>query len=128
MAKPSVLRVVHTVFALLFLLGAAVQLNDPDPWSWVAIYTAAGLCCALWRRVDGLWLAALGVAAAAFGWGGWIAWTMPRWVAPWEMVESMKAYGGAVELAREVWGLAILGTYLLFVAKTDRSAGRSASR
>lgn len=32
------MKYLHLFFALLFGLGAIVQLNDPDPWLWVGIY------------------------------------------------------------------------------------------
>jgi hypothetical protein len=33
--------------AVLFLVAAAVQYNDPDPLRWMAIYGLAGLACLL---------------------------------------------------------------------------------
>lgn len=33
-------RLLNLFFAALFLFGAVVQLNDPDPVRWVAIYMA----------------------------------------------------------------------------------------
>jgi len=38
------MRVVHAMIGVLFLLGAIVQLNDPDPARWVVLYASA---CAL---------------------------------------------------------------------------------
>ena len=32
------MKVINIILTLLFILFAAVQLNDPDPWLWVAIY------------------------------------------------------------------------------------------
>ncbi len=32
------MRVVHAIVALVFLTLAAIQLNDPDPAYWVAVY------------------------------------------------------------------------------------------
>jgi len=36
--------------AVLFVLCAAVQFNDPDPWRWVLFYGAAATICILWDR------------------------------------------------------------------------------
>jgi len=33
-------KLVHTVIALMFMAMAIVQLNDPDPIFWVAVYMA----------------------------------------------------------------------------------------
>lgn len=32
------MKVINIILTLLFILFAVVQLNDPDPWLWVAIY------------------------------------------------------------------------------------------
>ncbi|SRR5690606_4609762 len=31
------------IWSLLFIVGALVQINDPDPWIWVSIYLVAAL-------------------------------------------------------------------------------------
>lgn len=98
--------------ALLFALGAAVQLNDPDPASWIAMYSAAALASILAWRVS--WLA-LAVAIAAAVWAVSLGLAIPVWVSPQEMFEPMSAKGGAVELSREFWGLVILGVCMLLV-------------
>jgi hypothetical protein len=41
------LRLASGLFAALFLLGAIVQINDPDPLRWMLLYLAAA---ALRRR------------------------------------------------------------------------------
>lgn len=41
------MRVVCGVLALLLVLFAAVQVNDPDPLFWGVIYVAAAVWCAL---------------------------------------------------------------------------------
>lgn len=63
----------HSLGAALFLLSAAVQLNDPDPLRWILIYTTAALLAALaplrhpWlRRASGA------LALGATLWGAWI--------------------------------------------------------
>lgn len=39
MSPPSrSMKYLHLFVALLFGLGAVVQLNDPDPWLWVVLY------------------------------------------------------------------------------------------
>ena len=52
-------------FALLFVVGAGLQLNDPDPLQWIGIYLGAGLSSALWGRWRRSWLLASAVAAVA---------------------------------------------------------------
>lgn len=39
------MKLVFLFFSAIFLLFAAVQINDPDPYYWIFIYlSAAGLC------------------------------------------------------------------------------------
>lgn len=63
----------HSLGAVLFLLSAAVQLNDPDPLRWVLLYATAALLAALaplrhptLRRASGA------LALIATLWGAWI--------------------------------------------------------
>lgn len=64
------MTILNRCFGLLFVVCAAVQLNDPDGWIWVAIYGAAlSLCLSVEvgrfsRRIAWLLsgLAALGAA------------------------------------------------------------------
>ena len=40
-------RLPHLLLALMFLAFAALQINDPDPILWIAIYLAMTALCAL---------------------------------------------------------------------------------
>ncbi len=42
-------RLTNLGFVFLFLAGAAVQYNDPDPLRWIAVYVAAALICSLYH-------------------------------------------------------------------------------
>jgi len=85
----------------LFVLGALVQYNDPDPVRWIAIYIAAAVAVLVVKR----WLAA-GVAVAALCWAGAIAAGGLVPVEPGELVAGMKTQG--VEEWREMLGLLII--------------------
>lgn len=41
-------RIANGIMFVLFVLGAAVQYNDPDPVLWMTVYGAGALCCALY--------------------------------------------------------------------------------
>ncbi len=104
----------------LFLFGAAVQWNDPDPLAWIALYLVAAIACfgvgrGAWARFT-----AAACAVSAIAWGARIAVDMPRWVPPARMFEPMESMGGAVELAREVWGLGIMAVWMLLVLYLGR--------
>jgi hypothetical protein len=114
MGKPF--TIANALMGVLFFAGAAVQYNDPDPLGWVAIYLAAAACCVAFRRHRLAGLAASMTAAAAIAWSVRIYTEMPRWVAPAQMFEPMESYGGAVEMAREATGLAIIAAWMLVLA------------
>jgi len=64
------MRVAHAGMVAVFALCAFVQLNDPDPLRWIAMYVAALVVAALGAagRPDP-WLAGI-VATIALGWAG----------------------------------------------------------
>lgn len=103
------MKTLNLILAGLFLLFAAVQLNDPDPWGWVAMYAfVAGVCgFAAFEKVNRrvLWS---GIAVAL----AWMAFLLPEfidWVkmgAP-NIATGMKAETPYVEFTREFLGLAI---------------------
>ena len=107
--------VANLVMLLLFVFAAVVQFNDPDPLAWVAIYLAAALMCAMeMRRTTPIWAPAI-VAAIALAWSGYIATRaldvpIGTLFAEWEMRNIR------VEEAREMYGLAIVGTWMLVIA------------
>lgn len=63
----SVAKFVHTVAALMFIAMAFVQLNDPDPIFWVAIYIAisfVSITRLLGYRAISIFYVALGMCLA----------------------------------------------------------------
>ncbi|MFT4625563.1 MAG: hypothetical protein ACI8PZ_004231 [Myxococcota bacterium] len=66
-------RLGNAVWGALLLLGALVQLNDPDPLVWVVAYSVpAALCAAAIADRLAYWLPALWAAGALF-WAATIA-------------------------------------------------------
>ncbi len=111
---------IHFAVALLFVMGAALQLNDPDPGRWIAIYLAAALSSAMWGRWKASWLLPALVGLAALAWGLWIAAHMVEWVQPQAMFEPMQSRGGAVEQSRELFGLAIIAAWMTYLGLSAR--------
>lgn len=111
---------INLVFAMVFALGAAVQYNDPDPLQWICIYLAAALSSVAWGRIRRIWAMAALVAAAALVWAVWIGFEMSEWVRPDHMFEPMESRGGAVEQSRELWGLALIAGWMLWLAILGR--------
>jgi hypothetical protein len=44
------MRIFNLVFCILFIIFAALQYNDPDPYVWMPIYGAAAFACYLCYR------------------------------------------------------------------------------
>ena len=108
------MRVAAGVFAGLFLVGAIVQWNDPDPLLWIVAYAvAAGLslaaclgrpsrvACAVAALVFGLWF--LRLAPSLRG-------------APEAAFRSFQMQAGSHEEPREAVGLALLSGWNLALA------------
>jgi hypothetical protein len=114
------MRAAAVIFGLLFLLGAAVQYNDPDPLGWALMYLAASgtSFAAAWGRlpravpmvvaVVALAWAAL-LAPGVLGRGGFAA-----MFGAWEMANT------GVEEAREFWGLVIIAGWMAALAAVRR--------
>ncbi len=120
------LRIACLGFAVLFLVGAAVQWNDPDPLPWMLAYgLAAGLSAAaargrFWPRSTALF--ALGMAL-------WFLWLAPSLLgAPEEAFTSFRMRATSHEEPREAAGLALLAVWNAILARRGaRRGGGSAS-
>lgn len=96
------------LFAILCLVSAGLQWNDPDPWAWVAIYLAAAAATvAALVRPSLAWAPAV-VALVAVGWGGWLWSRVAGIVEVTDLWRKMSEKGGAVEEMREAGGLTIV--------------------
>jgi len=113
------MRIFNIVFALLFVIFAALQYNDPDPWLWMPVYLYGALLC--WLGFKGkyypflLW-PGLGVytvyAVYLFlGRDGVWAWLTEH--RPEDIAATMQADKPWIEASREFLGLMILDIALL---------------
>lgn len=118
------MRILNLLMAAVFVFGAIVQINDPDPIPWIAIYlVAAGVCVLASRRTPALWQPAA-VALISLVWaltielqeGGRAPFL--DLFAEWEMRDV------AVEETRETYGLIIIGVWMLVVAAQVLKARR----
>jgi hypothetical protein len=106
-------RACNWLMAVLFGLSAALQYNDPDPLSWIALYAAAAAACVLWglRRVA--WPVAALVAAIALAWAALLLPDVLGHVGPSDLFLRMSEKGGRVEIGREIGGLLIVTAWML---------------
>ncbi|MCB0635328.1 MAG: transmembrane 220 family protein [Lewinella sp.] len=111
--------IIRLVIAAVFLLFAAVQFNDPDPWRWVAMYGGTGLlvgASAFWLVPR--WLGWIGLAVVVF----WMAWLLPEFI-HWirmgmpTITGGMKAGAPHIEYTREFLGLLLCGLALGWISR-----------
>ena len=118
--------IANAVMLLAFTFSAVVQINDPDPWPWIAIYAAAAVLSAIEIRRRAHWWAAAVVGGAALVWAATIA---PRVIGAVPFVEmfaefEMKDLG--VEESREMYGLLFVAAWMAAIAVRSRSRAKSA--
>jgi len=113
------MRIFNLVFCILFVLFAALQYNDPDPYIWMPIYLYAAVLCWLAFRqqyflngylvgISGYAVYAVYLFVAEDGVWDWIT----RHDAA-NIAGSMKAEQPWIEETREFFGLVILIVVLL---------------
>ncbi len=108
------MKLFNIIFSVVFLLFAALQYNDPDPYSWIPIYMYAAALC--WYAFKGKYFpkAYLFGIAIYFGYAIFLVFTK-NGVLDWmnehnaeSLVQTMKAEKPWVEDTREFGGLVIL--------------------
>ncbi len=109
--------------AACFVLVAALQYNDPDPYVWIAIYGAAALVSWLQRRRPARSIPALLVGSVAVVWALCL-FPEAQGVGLLDLPRPMHTKGGAVEAAREVGGLSIVAAWMFFLAFLARREKR----
>lgn len=100
-------------FAVLFSIAVGLQVNDPDPVRWSALYGGAAIAVALLiaRREAALVGLAVGVVAAV--WGAVLTSQVYDKLAFSDLWLRMSEKGGAVEVGREAGGLVLVAVMLL---------------
>jgi hypothetical protein len=115
---PGISQIVNFFLALLFVVFAYLQLDDPDPLVWIAIYGNMAVLCmlAIFRIRIRLWVLVSGIAYAtyaAFLFPGTLEWfhAPDRSVLFDDLAKMQFPY---VEETREFLGLMISILVLIF--------------
>lgn len=119
------LRAASVVMGVLFSLSALVQLNDPDPIRWIAVYgVAAALSFAASRRTLPAFLPAAHAVVAL----GWALVLLPSALETsfGKMFGTVRMMSPEVEEGRETLGLAIVGIWMVALAWAAYRARKSA--
>ena len=100
--------------ATLFAFAAILQLNDPDPSRWIAIYATASVLSVLVGFKRSVWRPALvAVAVIALAWAALIALAGPGASEYGHMFEAWEMKSPQVEEAREASGLLIVAACMI---------------
>ncbi len=125
----AAIRVLNLPVALYFLYCTLVQLNDPDPLLWTAIYAVATVVCvmAFLRHLD--WRVAASVGVVALGWAALLVRATPR-VSLSEWLTDFDAQNPDHLATGEAVGLLILFSWMALLAYASyraRAPRRSSS-
>ncbi len=119
----TAMRVSCLSLAGVFALSAAVQWNDPDPGIWITVYLVGAAISAaagfgrFWPRPTGLFGAVVAL------WFASLAPSLPG--APGEAFTSFEMQAASHETPREAVGLAILASWMVFLAVRGRALPES---
>ena len=123
------MKIFNIVFSVLFVIFAALQYNDPDPWLWMPIYLYAAVLCWLAFRNKFYPKLILGGVAFYALYGIYLFFEKDG-VADWmtehnaeNIAQQMKASTPWIEDTREFFGLCLVSFALLmnyFYAKRKK--------
>ena len=113
------MKIANSLFTLLFLVAAFLQLNDPDPILWFSLYLAGAVVSSLafFRQVHP---AVLYTALSVYAIYAIYLFLSPEGVLSWyidhnaeNIAQSMKAEKPWIEETREFFGLLILSSAVI---------------
>lgn len=106
MASP--VRVMALIFAIIFIIFAAFQYNDPDALIWIAIYTVAALVslAVYFKKINLPFLLAIMLI--------YFIGAIYMWPPTFEGIFLDMGYKIEIEEARESLGLALCGLSMAF--------------
>ena len=103
-------RILDGVFLLLFAFSVVVQVNDPDPLRWIAIYGAAAVACLVAGQLN--WTVPVAIGLVALAWAITIAPNVLGIVPVREMFREFEMKDRGVEEAREMYGLLLIAVWM----------------
>ena len=119
-----VLPIVNLLVAAMFLVSAALQLNDPDPAAWTLLYAAAAGACLVAGRLIWAWALAAAVALVSFFWAGTLLPVLHEMVFS-DLFKAMKAETPVIEESRELLGLLLVGGWMVVLTLLPMWSRRS---
>ena len=117
-------KVADALFLLMFAFSVVVQVNDPDPLAWMAIYGAAAIACLLSLMGRLPWWFAVITGLVALAWAATIAPRVIGQVPFLDMFAEFEMRDIAVEESREMYGLLIVGGWMAVLGHRSFWKGR----
>ena len=109
-------RAADALFLLMFVFSVVVQVNDPDPLPWMAIYGAAAVACLLSLIGRLPWWFAVITGVVALAWAVTIAPRVIGQVPFMDMFAEFEMKDIGVEESREMYGLLMVGGWMALIA------------
>ena len=125
------MKIFNIIFFILFILFAALQYNDPDPYLWIPVYLYTAVLCWLSSRGRYLPKAYLAGIIVYTGYAVYLFFEKDGvwdWITKHQaanIAETMHAEKPWIEDAREFFGLLILIVILGINYFVGRKRGRS---
>lgn len=110
--KTTIFSALNGLMAIVFLLSAGAQHNDPDAGLWIIVYSLALFFCLLYILQKLQWWLPLILSVITLIWAVVVAGSLTD-IPFGEIFSSMNMGSIGVEEAREVGGLLIIGLWML---------------
>ncbi len=110
------MKIVNWILALLFVVFAILQLNDPDPFKWMILYGGVSVISIYgalnrynrWFILAGLSVCIIWLITLIPDFGDWLSKGMPN------ITAEMKTEEPHIEATREFFGVLVSGLALLW--------------
>lgn len=119
------LSIAKSFFAVLFLFGALVQLNDPDPLVWLVIYLVAALVSIFAIRKPRHLLAPVLVFVVTVVWALTLVPAVIQHVPFTDMFGAWEMKNEGIEKSREMYGLLIIASWMALLSVSAIKKRRS---
>lgn len=121
-------RIANGFMLLSFVFSAAVQVNDPDWFRWIAIYLAAGVVCGREIAAGAPWWAATFVGVGALAGAAIRAPRVLGSVPFRDMFGAWEMQHMGIEESREMYGLLVVAAWMLAVTFVALRRARAEKR
>ena len=120
-----IIKAIKYLFAALFILGAIVQLNDPDPFAWLTIYVVAAVMCIRSVFTPKSFLPPLIVGIFSLIWCLALAPAVVGNIPFADMFGAWEMKNVGIEKSREMYGLLFIAAAMFLLAVTGYRASKA---